>query len=118
MVIPTNTTSVTSTPHTGTESESRADLGSDLPGHKPHDGIGPYNNPETERTESNQSSGLSRAADGGPLPTDAPEAGTAPELTGTSAGNPLEDVTLDDEDAEQAVSGDTGPEHPGTRRFT
>lgn len=85
---------------------------------EPHDGIDPYNNPETERTESNQSSGLSRASDGGPPPTDAPEAGTAPELSGTSAGNPLEGVTLDDEDAEQAVSGDTGPEHPGTRRFT
>jgi len=83
---------------------------------EPHDGIDPHHNAETETTDRDQSSGLSRAADGGPPPTDAPEAGTAPQLSGTAAGDPLDGVTITDGDAEQAVSGDTGPEHPGTRR--
>jgi hypothetical protein len=83
---------------------------------EPHDGIDSHHNAETEATEQNQSNSLSRAADGGPPPTDAPEAGTAPQLSGTAAGDPLDGVTIDEQDAEQAVSGDTGPEHPGTRR--
>ena len=83
---------------------------------EPHDGIDPHHNAETEATEQNQSNALSRAADGGPPPTDAPKAGSAPQLSGTAAGDPLDGVTLDDAAAEEAVSGDTGPEHPGTRR--
>jgi hypothetical protein len=83
---------------------------------EPHDGIDPHHNAETETVEQNQSNGLSRAADGGPPPTDAPESGSAPALSGTAAGQPLDGVTLDDDAAQQAVSGDTGPEHPGTRR--
>jgi hypothetical protein len=79
---------------------------------EPHEGIDPHHNPETEAAEQNQSNGLSRAADGGPPPTDAPPAGTAPQLSGTAAGNPLDGVTLDESEAEAAVSGDTGPERP------
>jgi hypothetical protein len=35
---------------------------------------------------------------------------------GTAAGDPLAGVTADADDLEDAVSGDKGPEHPGTRR--
>ena len=54
---------------------------------EPHDGIDPHHNAETEKTEQKQSSSLSRAADGGPPPTDAPESGSAPRLSGTATGN-------------------------------
>lgn len=82
---------------------------------EPHDGIDPHNNPETRASEDAQTSARGLASDGGPPPSDAPVRGSAPEVRGTGAGSPLDGVLIDDEAAQQAVSGDTGPEHPGTR---
>jgi len=50
----------------------------------------------------------------GPAPAD-----EQPSLAvegGTAGGDVLSGVTADPDDVEDAVSGDTGPEHPGTRR--
>ena len=83
---------------------------------EPHEGIDPFDNAETREVEENQSSPLGRASGEGPAPTDAPQAGEAPVVDGTGAGDPLAGVHISDADAEEAVSGDTGPEHPGVRR--
>jgi hypothetical protein len=83
---------------------------------EPHEGIDPFDNAETRAAEQGQSSALGRASGEGPPPTDAPIAGAMPEVSGTGAGNALDGVLLDDDEAAEAVSGDTGPEHPGTRR--
>lgn len=85
---------------------------------EPHDGIDAADNAEERVYERNQSSPLSRASDGGLPPTDAPAAGEAPEVSGTGAGDPLAGVHISDADAEEAVAGDEGPEHPGVRRST
>jgi hypothetical protein len=83
---------------------------------EPHEGIDPYDNAETRAAEDGQTNPLGRAANGGPPPTDAPEQGVAPVVSGTGAGSPIEGVQLDEKTAAEAVSGDTGPEHPGVRR--
>lgn len=84
----------------------------------PHEGIDPSDNPEARAAERDQSPALSRASNGGPPPRDAPRAGELPDLpglgTGTSGGNPIAGVHIED-DAE-TVAGDEGPEHPGVRR--
>ena len=85
---------------------------------EPHDGIDPFDNAETQASEREQSAGLSRASGAGAPATDAPAAGEAPTVEGTGAGDPLEGVRISSADADEAVSGDTGPEHPGTRRST
>ena len=85
---------------------------------EPHEGIDPYDNPESRAREQDQSSYVSRAGEG-PPPTPPRLAGEpAPDLQGTAAGDPLAGLPIDAADAESAVSGDTGPEHPGTRRHT
>ena len=70
------------------------------------------NNPESRAAESDASSSVARASDGGAVPRDAPAAGELPtnELGGTAAGDPLAGVTISAADEQQAVSGDTGPE--------
>lgn len=83
---------------------------------EPHEGIDPFDNPESREAESSQTSSLARAGGEGPAPSPGREPGEVDHPQGTAAGDPLAGVTLDAEDAEQAVSGDTGPEHPGTRR--
>ena len=83
---------------------------------EPHDGINAFDNAETEADERDQTPSLARAAGEGAPPTDAPAAGEAPKVAGTGAGDPLDGVRISSVDAEDAVSGDTGPEHPGTRR--
>ncbi len=85
---------------------------------EPHDGIDAAANADARAYEQNQSTPLARAADTAAPPTDAPPANTAPDVEGTGAGNPIEGVTISDDDAEQAVEGDDGPEHPGVRRNT
>lgn len=83
---------------------------------EPHDDLDPYDNDETRAAERNQSSYVGRAGGGAP-PTEARQPGEPdPVPVGTAAGDPLDGVGLDAEDARDAVSGDTGPEHPGTRR--
>ncbi len=83
---------------------------------EPHDGIDAADNVEERVYERNQSSPLARASDGGLPSTDAPPAGEAPVVSGTGAGDPLAGVHISDADAEDAVDGDEGPEHPGVRR--
>jgi hypothetical protein len=83
---------------------------------EPHEGIDPFDNAETRAVEHGQSSALGRSSTEGPPPTEAPRSGTMPEISGTAAGDALAGTLLDEDEAEQAVSGDTGPEHPGTRR--
>jgi hypothetical protein len=86
---------------------------------EPHDGINAYENADARNFEENQSSPLARAAGGeGMPPADAPQHGELPEVSGTGAGDPLAGVRIDEADAEHAVSGDEGPEHPGVRRNT
>lgn len=83
----------------------------------PHDGIDPAANREAEAAERDQTSYVARGGqssgiiDTGPAPSD-----EQPSLAvdgGTSGGDPLAGVTASPEDVEDAVSGDTGPEHPG-----
>jgi hypothetical protein len=69
------------------------------------------NNPESRAAESDRSSVVSRANDGGAPPRDAPASGDLPEAVsgGTADGSPIDGVTISDADGEDAVSGDTGP---------
>ncbi|WP_375425745.1 hypothetical protein [uncultured Friedmanniella sp.] len=75
------------------------------------DPIDVRNNPESRAAESDRSSLVSRASDGGAPPRDAPESGELPEAVagGTAEGNPVAGVTISEADAEEAVSADTGP---------
>ena len=83
----------------------------------PHEGIDPAANPESEAAERDQSSYVARGGqssgiiDMGSAPGD--EQPSKARTDGTAAGNPLSGVTASDKDIEDAVSGDTGPEHPG-----
>ena len=83
----------------------------------PHDGIDPTANREAEAAERDQTSYVARGGqssgiiDMGPAPGD--EQPSKAVDGGTSGGDPLAGVTATAEDVEDAVSGDTGPEHPG-----
>lgn len=83
----------------------------------PHDGIDIAANREAEAAERDQTSYVARGGqssgivDNGPAPGD--EQPSQARVGGTSAGDPLAGVTASAEDVEDAVSGDTGPEHPG-----
>ena len=85
---------------------------------EPHEGIDPFDNVESRATEENQSSYVARAGEGPPPTPARPVGEPAPAVEGTAAGDPLAGVVIDAGDAEDAGSGDTGPEHPGTRRST
>ena len=86
---------------------------------KDPDAIDPHNNPESRAAEESASPGAARSSSGGALPADAVpgQAGTqdGDAGSGTSGGDPLDGVLIDPADAEQAVPGDEGPEHPGQR---
>lgn len=71
------------------------------------------NNPESAAAEG-ASPGVARAG-GSALPPEQLDARDAEGPDGTAAGDPLAGVTISAEDADDAVSGDTGPESPGTR---
>lgn len=85
---------------------------------EPHDGIKADAAPEVQQAESESSPALSRAGSSGTL-TSGPEPGDEQPGQaldgGTAGGDPLSGVTAAEDDVEDAVSGDTGPEHPGTR---
>ena len=86
---------------------------------EPHDGLKADADPERTGNERAQSSALSRAGSSGtvsssPAPGDEQPSQAVPG--GTAGGDALAGVTATAADAEDAVSGDTGPEHPGTRR--
>jgi len=85
---------------------------------EPHDGVDAADNAEARTYESDQSPSLSRAANSGPPPTDAPAEGETPDIDGTQAGDALAGVHISAEDAAAAVPGDEGPEHGGVRRNT
>ena len=74
----------------------------------------PDDDPETRSASAERSPGTARAG-GRSVPPEALDARDAQGPDGTAAGNPLDGVLISDEDAEDAVPGDTGPEHPGTR---
>lgn len=80
----------------------------------PHEGIDAADNPDARAFEQQQTPAISRAANGGAPPTDAPPSGEAPRVEGTGAGDPLAGVRIDDD--EPTVDADQGPEHPGVRR--
>lgn len=86
---------------------------------EPHEGVKADNNVESAVTERNQSSYVARAGqssgiiDNGPEPGD--EQPSKAKAGGTAGGDPLAGVTADPADVKDAVSGDTGPEHPGQR---
>jgi hypothetical protein len=83
----------------------------------PHDGIDPTANREAEAADRDQTSYVARGGqssgivDNGPAPGD--EQPSQARSGGTSGGDPLAGVTASEQDSEDAVSGDTGPEHPG-----
>lgn len=84
----------------------------------PHDGIDPTNNKETRGVERDQTASVSRAGSSGTAPaTDGPgdEQPSQAVPGGTAGGGALDGVTMTEEDSADAVSGDTGPEHPGKR---
>ena len=69
------------------------------------------NNRESRAASADALSRVARASDGGAPPRPAPAAGEMPEdmTGGTAEGNPVAGVTITDEDREDAVAGDTGP---------
>ncbi len=84
----------------------------------PHEGLKADAGVEAKAAERDQTpsvgrAGSSGAADTGPAPAD--EQPSQAKHGGTAAGDPLSGVGLSAEDAAEAVSGDTGPEHPGQR---
>lgn len=71
------------------------------------------NNPESQAGERDASSSVARASSGGGAPPrEAPPSGELParETGGTADGSPVAGVTISESDAQDAVSGDTGPE--------
>ena len=85
---------------------------------EPHDGIKADAGREAQQAERDASPALSRggssgAASTGPAPGD--EQPSQAKDTGTAGGDVLSGVTATAQDSEDAVSGDTGPERPGTR---
>lgn len=86
---------------------------------EPHDGLKSDADPERTGNEREQTSGRAGAGSSGvfsPGPAPADEQPSLAVGGGTAGGDALSGVTIDDADLEDAVSGDTGPEHPGTRR--
>lgn len=76
---------------------------------EPNETIDVRNNRESRAAASGASSSIARASDGGALPRDAPNAGAMPDLVegGAAAGSPVAGVTISDQDAADAVLGDT-----------
>ena len=73
-----------------------------------------FDNPEVETVQGEQTNYVSRSSGGGSVPEDQDETTHLPDTTGTSGGDPLAGVTAGEDGTpgtEDAVSGDTGPEH-------
>jgi hypothetical protein len=86
---------------------------------EPHDGLKADADAERTTSEREQTVGRAGAGSSGvfsPSPAPADEQPSLAVAGGTAGGDPLAGVTADADDVEQAVSGDTGPEHPGSRR--
>ena len=85
---------------------------------EPHDDLKSDADPEHISNEREQTSGRAGAGSSGvfsPGPAPADEQPSLAVSGGTAGGDVLGGVTIDADDLEDAVSGDTGPEHPGTR---
>ncbi|WP_226347094.1 hypothetical protein [Agilicoccus flavus] len=84
--------------------------------------VDPRDNPESQTAEDTASQTGTRSAEGGAVMSDAPTAGEGADgviggrVTGTDSGDLLSGVTISEDDAQDAVPGDTGPEHHGERR--
>ena len=84
--------------------------------------IDPRDNPESQVAETEASQTGTRSGEGGAVMSDAPtsEEGAhgviGGRVTGAPQGSVLDGVTASKQDVEDAVPGDTGPEHPGERR--
>jgi hypothetical protein len=78
------------------------------------------NNRESRAASATHASPVARASDGGAPPRSGPDAGDLPEpvLDGTADGNPVSGVTISEDDLDDAVQADTGPEEPGRRGRT
>lgn len=86
---------------------------------EPHEGIKADANPETETLERDQSSYVARGGQSSGIVSSGPQPGDEQPSQavqgGTASGDQLAGVTADADDAQHAVSGDTGPAHPGQR---
>jgi len=86
---------------------------------EPHEGIKADAGPESEAAEADQTSYVARGGQTSGIinPNAQPgdEHPVVPEPGGSAAGDALSGVTGSPEDLDDAVSGDTGPEHPGVR---
>jgi len=86
---------------------------------EPHDRLTSDADPERTASEREQTAGRAGAGSSGvfsPGPAPADEQPSLAVGGGTAGGDPLAGVTIDADDLDEAVSGDTGPERPGTRR--
>ena len=84
------------------------------------DTVDVYDNAEVRQVQDAGSRQNARASNSGPVPSPArdPQDPFGQEDTaagGTGQGDPTAGVRISDEDREDAVPGDEGPEHPGTR---
>lgn len=84
---------------------------------EPHEGTKADAAPEVQAAERDQTSYVARAGQSSGVIENGPEPGDEqPSLAkpgGTAGGDPLSGVSASAEDVQDAVSGDTGPEHPG-----
>ena len=84
--------------------------------------IDPRGNPESRVAEESASQTGTRSTSGGVVMSDAPTSEEGADgviggrVTGSDSGDVLGGVRISPEDAQEAVPGDTGPEHPGARR--
>lgn len=81
------------------------------------EGFDQRDNDESRAYDRDQSSYVGRAAGNGTGPegVELSEETEAATGGGVAGGNPVAGVTIDGDDLEHAVPGDTGPEHPGQR---
>lgn len=86
----------------------------------PHEGIKTDADPETAAVERDQTSYVARAGQSSGTVSSGTDPGDEQPSKavggGTAGGDALAGVTASAEDVEEAVSGDTGPEHAGQRR--
>jgi hypothetical protein len=84
---------------------------------EPHEGLKADAGAEAQAGDRDQSSYVARAGQSSGTVASGPEPGDEQPSQavdgGTAGGDPLAGVTASARDVEDAVSGDTGPEHPG-----
>ena len=86
---------------------------------EPHDDLKADSDPERVANQREQTAGFAGAGESGIAPPTSAPADEQPSRAvdgGTAGGDVLSGVTADPDDVADAVSGDTGPEHPGARR--